>query len=65
MLFLLAVLAFFEKLSMEKILGLSGQAMGLGLLLGLVFIDDQPLLGDAAVSAGPFVETLRLVTQRT
>lgn len=65
MLFLLAVLAFFEKLSVEKILALSGQAMGLGLLLGLVFIYDHPFLGDAAVSARPFVETLHLVTQRT
>lgn len=65
MLSLLAGLAFFDNFSIERILGLSGQAMGLGLLLGLVFIYDHPFVGDSAVSNEPFLETLRLITQRT
>lgn len=62
---LLAVLAFLENNSLERILGLSGQAMGLGLLIGLVFLYDHPFVGDSAVSNEPFLETLRLISQRT
>jgi Protein of unknown function (DUF4239) len=59
---LLAMFAGFVDL--RHALTLGGMGAGLALLISLVFIFDQPFLGDVSVTPVPFAQTLQIMTAR-
>ena len=59
---LVAFCAFIEP---QRAVFLGGLGAGLALLIALVFIFDQPFLGDVSVTPDPIVKVLRIMQART
>ena len=65
LLVLLVGFAAFVEPQRGRAISLGGLGIGLALLITLVFIFDQPFLGDMSVTPEPIVKVLRVMRART